>query len=127
MAEVFVFPSWFEGLGLPPLEAMLCGTPVIASDRGSIPEVTGGAALLIDAEDEHALAKHLIRVLTDQSEAQRLRQMGFMRSKMFSWTQIGGRMLEIYAQTAALPSPSIHSSLLHLVPKREGDTCLESE
>ena len=83
MAEAFIFPSWVEGFGLPVLEAMTCGTPVIASDRGSIPEVTGGAALLADPYDAEALAHHITRVLGDPDEARRLRERGFARAAQF--------------------------------------------
>ncbi|MEZ4640037.1 MAG: glycosyltransferase family 1 protein [Caldilineaceae bacterium] len=63
MAEAFVFPSWIEGFGLPIIEAMTCGAPVIASDRGAIPEVVGDAGLLADAEDADGFAHHLSKVL----------------------------------------------------------------
>ncbi len=96
MAEVFVFPSWIEGFGLPLLEAMTCGAPVIASDRGAIPEVAGDAALLMDAEDAEALARHLIRVLSSPDEAQRLRERGFARAARFSWRHTARRILESY-------------------------------
>jgi len=95
-AAAFVFPSWYEGFGIPILEAMTCGAPVIASDRTSIPEVAGGAALLMDAEDEQALARHLTRVLSEPAEAERLRQLGFAHIARFSWRNTAQRILEGY-------------------------------
>ncbi|MER3512998.1 MAG: glycosyltransferase family 1 protein, partial [Chloroflexota bacterium] len=96
LAEAFVFPSWIEGFGLPLLEAMTCGAPVIASDRGAIPEVVGDAALLMDAEDAEALAGHLIRVLGSPDEANRLRERGFARAAQFSWRRTAQCILESY-------------------------------
>jgi glycosyltransferase involved in cell wall biosynthesis len=98
MAAAFCFPSWIEGFGIPVLEAMTCGAPVIASDRGSIPEVAGGAALLVDANDAQALAQLVERVLTIPEEAQRLRELGFARAAQFSWEKTARRVLEVYGQ-----------------------------
>jgi glycosyltransferase involved in cell wall biosynthesis len=95
-AAAFVFPSWYEGFGIPILEAMTCGAPVIASDRTSIPEVAGGAALLMDAEDDHTLVQHLTRVLSEPSESERLRQLGFARAAQFSWRSTAQRILRGY-------------------------------
>jgi glycosyltransferase involved in cell wall biosynthesis len=100
MAEAFVFPSWIEGFGIPVLEAMTCGAPVIASDRGAIPEVAGGAALIADAEDAHAFAEHIARVLTDSRVAEELRQRGSARAAQFSWETTAGRILQTYEQVA---------------------------
>ncbi len=97
-ARAFVFPSWFEGFGLPVIEAMVCGAPVIASDRTSIPEVAAGAALLMDAEDDATLADHLQRLLTDTGEAERLRQLGFARVKGLSWTAAATQIRAAYAE-----------------------------
>ena len=96
MAEVFVFPSKIEGFGLPLLEAMTCGAPVIASDRGSIPEVAGNAAYLIDAEDSETLAGYLTLFLTNPIEAQRFRELGYQRASQFSWNRTAQRILEGY-------------------------------
>jgi glycosyltransferase involved in cell wall biosynthesis len=96
MAEVFVFPSKIEGFGLPLLEAMTCGAPVIASNRGSIPEVAGNAAYLIDAEDSQALAGYLTLLLTVPAEAQRLRELGAIRAAQYSWSRTAQKILESY-------------------------------
>ena len=84
-ASVFVFPSWIEGFGIPLLEAMSYGTPIIASDRGAIPEVVGDAAVLIDAEDDEGLARALHEVLTRPETAARLRAAGAARVSQFTW------------------------------------------
>jgi glycosyltransferase involved in cell wall biosynthesis len=99
MAEAFVFPSWIEGFGIPVIEAMTCGTPVIASDRGAIPEVAGGAALLADAEDVAAFAQHLTTVLTAPEQAEQLRQQGFARAAQFSWRSTAQQILASYQET----------------------------
>jgi glycosyltransferase involved in cell wall biosynthesis len=96
LAEIFVFPSKIEGFGLPLLEAMTCGAPVIASNRGSIPEVAGDAALLMDAEDDATLSAFLIQLLTSPSEIQRLRLRGYARSAQFSWMRSAQQILESY-------------------------------
>jgi len=102
-ASAFVFPSWLEGFGIPILEAMLCGAPVIASDRGSIPEVAGGAALICDAEDDGALAELIVRVLSDPAEAGRLRQLGFARAAQFSWRKAADQTLAAYRRALGWP------------------------
>jgi glycosyltransferase involved in cell wall biosynthesis len=102
LAEVFVFPSWIEGFGLPLIEAMTCGVPVIASTRGSIPEVAGDAALYVDAEDDLTLAGHLSRLLTAPGEADRLRQLGFARAAQFSWERTACEILESYQLALAV-------------------------
>jgi len=96
MADAFVFPSWIEGFGIPILEAMTCGTPVIASDRGAIPEVVGDAGRLLDAEDAPRLARELAIVLQDEATAAELRARGFARASQFSWQETAARILDAY-------------------------------
>ncbi len=110
LAEVFVFPSWIEGFGLPVLEAMACGTPVIASDRGSIPEVADDAALMADAEDAAAFAEHLKRVLADPAVADELRARGTRRAAAFSWDKTARGVLEVYAEARMVYRPTISDS-----------------
>jgi glycosyltransferase involved in cell wall biosynthesis len=102
MAEVFVFPSWIEGFGIPVLEAMTCGAPVIASDRGSIPEVAGDAAILVDAEDDAALAHHLTCLMTVPGQAQQFRQLGYARASQFSWRSTAQQILDGYRKACTL-------------------------
>ena len=100
-AAAFVFPSWIEGFGIPILEAYTCGAPLIASTAGSIPEVAGDAALLMDAEDDAALAQHLTRVLSEPELAADLRARGFARAAEFSWARAAQETLAAYARAAA--------------------------
>ena len=101
LADCFVFPSLYEGFGFPPLEAMACGLPVVASDRGSLPEILGDAALLVDPENPLAIAKAAQRVLEDPALRERLRARGLERSKPFSWERCAEETLEVYRQVLA--------------------------
>jgi len=87
LAEVFVFPSLYEGFGLPPLEAMACGTPVVASDRGALPEVLGNAAIQVDPEDPAALAAALQAVLGDPARRGQMVEKGLRQAARFPWEQ----------------------------------------
>jgi glycosyltransferase involved in cell wall biosynthesis len=96
LADAFVFPSLYEGFGLPPLEAMASGTPVITSNVSSLPEVVGDAALMIDPYDPAAIADAMRRVLTDASLRSDLRTRGLERARSFSWERSIRRVREIY-------------------------------
>ncbi|MFP5361466.1 MAG: glycosyltransferase family 4 protein [Thermoleophilia bacterium] len=85
LADVFVFPSLYEGFGLPVLEAMRRGVPVACSDRSSLPEVAGNAALLFDPDDARAISAAIERVLGDRDEAERLRAAGRAQAQRFTW------------------------------------------
>lgn len=98
MAEAFVFPSLYEGFGLPVIEAMMCGAPVIAANVCSLPEVTGGAALLFDPHCPDQLAERLDLVLTDPETARSLREAGFARAAQFTWRNTAQRILESYTK-----------------------------
>ncbi len=101
LAAVFVFPSLYEGFGLPPLEAMASGTPVVTSNVSSLPEVAGDAALLVDPYDEEAIAGALRMVLTDDVLRADLRARGLARAREFSWARSVQRVREIYAEVGA--------------------------
>ncbi len=102
-AEGFLFPSLYEGLGLPPIEAMKCGAPVIASDRGSIPEVVGDAGVIIDANDDVALTNNIARLLLDRNFHDDLQRRGFARAEEFSWPKPADRILDTYRYALSLP------------------------
>jgi len=88
MADVFVFPSLYEGFGIPPLEAMACGCPVVSSNATSLPEVIGNAAPTHDPADVAGFSSSILRVLTDANYAEELKQKGLERNKLFSWDEI---------------------------------------
>jgi glycosyltransferase involved in cell wall biosynthesis len=94
-AEALVYPSLYEGFGLPPLEAMACGTPVVTSDCSSLPEVVGDAALMVDPTDVEGLAEATYKILADKEFAEELRRRGLERAKLFSWNETASRMLEV--------------------------------
>jgi glycosyltransferase involved in cell wall biosynthesis len=104
LARVFVFPSLYEGFGLPPLEAMACGTPVVTSNVSSLPEVAGGAALLVDPYDAEAIAAGICQALTDEPLRRDLIARGHDRARSFSWAQSVKKIHEIYLQVAQASS-----------------------
>jgi glycosyltransferase involved in cell wall biosynthesis len=95
-AEVFVYPSFYEGFGLPILEAMTLGTPVITSNSSSLPEVTGDAALLINANDFLELAETIFQVISDRTLRAQLISQGQERARQFSWTKTAQTTLQVY-------------------------------
>jgi glycosyltransferase involved in cell wall biosynthesis len=100
LASVFVFPSLYEGFGLPPLEAMASGTPVVTSNVSSLPEVVGDAALLVDPYEPEAIAQAMREVLTDQALRDSLVRKGLARVGLFSWDRSVRRVREIYEEAA---------------------------
>jgi glycosyltransferase involved in cell wall biosynthesis len=101
LAAVFVFPSLYEGFGLPPLEAMASGTPVITSNVSSLPEVVGDAAVLIDPYDPSAIQQAIRRVLTEPGLREELRARGLARVKEFSWERSVRRIRDVYDEVLA--------------------------
>jgi glycosyltransferase involved in cell wall biosynthesis len=101
LAKVFVFPSLYEGFGLPPLEAMAHGTPVVTSNTSSVPEVVGNAAVLVNAENVFEIMRALLRVLLDTSLRERLKQRGYEQVRKFSWTASAQQIFNIYEQVTA--------------------------
>ncbi len=95
-AAVFAYPSLYEGFGLPVLEAMACGTPVLTSDRGALAEVAGSAALLCNPNDPESIARGLTEILTDRDRAATLTDRGRERASQFSWTRCATETLRVY-------------------------------
>jgi glycosyltransferase involved in cell wall biosynthesis len=99
-AKIFVFPSLYEGFGLPPLEAMAHGTPVVTSNTSSLPEVVGNAAVLVNPENVFDIMRALHRVLLDQPLRERMKQRGYEQAQRYSWDASAQRILEIYEEVA---------------------------
>ena len=97
LASVLAFPSWYEGFGLPVLEAMACGTPVVAADNSSLPEVVGDAGLLIDAADTEALTEALMRLLNDDALRTDLIPAGQVQVQRFTWAAAAEQLLQLYS------------------------------
>lgn len=97
-ALAFVYPSFYEGFGLPPLEAMRCGTPVITSNSSSLPEVVGDAALLVDPRDEAAIADCILRIYQSPKLRQTLTEKSLQQSQKFSWERCAQATVDVYHQ-----------------------------
>jgi glycosyltransferase involved in cell wall biosynthesis len=97
-ADLFVFPSLYEGFGLPPLEAMACGTPVVCSNAASLPEVVGDAAITVDPYDVEGLAEAMRRVLGDAALREELREKGLARARQFTWERTARETVAVYRQ-----------------------------
>jgi glycosyltransferase involved in cell wall biosynthesis len=95
-AFCFIYPSYFEGFGLPPLEAMQCGNPVITGNRTSLPEIVGESGLMVDPFDEHALASALAQLIDDVDLRVCLRTKGLKRARMFDWRETARLTLQVY-------------------------------
>jgi len=95
-AEVFVLPSLYEGFGFPPLEAMACACPVITSNTSSLPEVVGGAGIMVDPHNTNRLAQAMRQVLTDSELRDNMIRKGLAQSKRFSWEKAAEQTLEVY-------------------------------
>jgi glycosyltransferase involved in cell wall biosynthesis len=106
--EALIFPSFYEGFGIPVLEAMACSAPVIASDRSSVPEVAGGAAILVDPADTAAIAEAMGRVATDPSLRVRLAEAGRRRIEVFSWDRAAAETIEVYRSVLGIDTQLRH-------------------
>jgi glycosyltransferase involved in cell wall biosynthesis len=103
-AAAFLFPSLYEGFGMPPLEAMACGTPVVASSATAIPEVVGEAGLLVEPRDPRAMAEALQAVLSRPGLAAELREQGLRRAGEFSWAETARQTVAVYQEASGLPA-----------------------
>ncbi len=101
-ATVFVYPSFFEGFGLPPLEAMQCGTPVITGNRTSLPEILGDAGVMVDPYDVSSLADAVERLLRDQAVRAELGRRGIEQAKRFSWENTARDTLKVFEKVVSL-------------------------
>ena len=100
-ADLFVFPSLYEGFGLPVLEAMACGTPVVTSNSSSLPEVAGDAAILVDPYKVEAIAEAMQRVLSDSALATAMRKKGLAQATKFTWARAAKETMAVYEQVLA--------------------------
>lgn len=100
-AAVCVYPSLYEGFGLPVLEAMACGCPVVCSNTTSVPEVAGDAAILVNPESADDIAKGIRRVLTEPGLAAELRERGIQQAKKFTWEACAEATLAVYRRAVA--------------------------
>jgi glycosyltransferase involved in cell wall biosynthesis len=98
LAELFVFPSLYEGFGLPVLEAMACGTPVVTSNSSSLPEVVGEAGLMVDPMDVEGLAEAMWRALSDHPLRERMIRSGMRRARGFTWEKSAEELLSLYKE-----------------------------
>jgi glycosyltransferase involved in cell wall biosynthesis len=98
IADIFAFPSFFEGFGIPPLEAMACGTPVITSNTSSLPEFASNAALLVDPHSIDEIAQAITLLLEDEQLRTKLREQGYQRAKQYTWEVSAQKMLHVYQQ-----------------------------
>lgn len=98
LADVFVYPSFYEGFGIPPLEAMACGTPVITSNTSSLPEVVGEGGIMLDPSDTRAWASSICRVLRDESLRSKMVLNGLLQAKKFSWERTARETLKVFEE-----------------------------
>jgi len=96
--DIFIYPSLYEGFGLPIVEAMRCGVPVITSNISSMPEVAGDGAILVNPEDEEEIGNAIIRLIEDRELREELKKKGLERSKMFSWEKTAIETLKVYKE-----------------------------
>lgn len=101
-ATLFVFPSRYEGFGLPPLEAMACGTPVLCSKASSLPEVVGEAAICLDPDDADGWAQSMMQLLSDDQQREEMRQRGYEQAARFSWQRVAEETARVYEEAAGI-------------------------
>ena len=106
-ALAFTFPSIYEGFGMPPLEAMACGTPVLVSDAASLPEVTGKSAVIVRAEDTDSITAGLVRLDEDAALRARLSQEGLARAQGFTWARSAAMLYDVYTEILGMTAPTV--------------------
>jgi glycosyltransferase involved in cell wall biosynthesis len=99
-AECFVYPSFLEGFGLPVLEAMACGTPVVTTDRGALHEVSGGHRIAVDPDDPESIRWGILRILMDPGLGNQLRERGLQWTSLFRWPEVASKTLAVYREVA---------------------------
>jgi glycosyltransferase involved in cell wall biosynthesis len=102
-ADALLFPSWLEGFGLPIIESMACGTPVITSGTSSMPEIAGPAAVYVDPGSPHGIASAVAALLEDHQHRSRLLELGRQRAAKFSWDRAAAATAQVLRQAAGLP------------------------
>jgi len=118
-AGASVYPSLYEGFGMPPVEAMACGCPVLCSDRGALGEVIGDAALIADPDDTHDLSRKLRAMAADRDLRERLRQRGLRQAHRFDWTETAAATLDAYRRTALMHAGGRRRSAVYSERSRE--------
>jgi glycosyltransferase involved in cell wall biosynthesis len=101
LADVFVYPSFYEGFGMPVVEAMACGTPVIATNVASLPEIAGNACILVNPDSVESLAEGIYSCLTSPSLMESLSQAGLRRSKEFTWENSARKTLKVFEEVVS--------------------------
>lgn len=101
LASVYCQPSFYEGFGLPVLQAMACGTPVVSSNKPCLPEICGEAAIFFDPYQPKEISKAIVNVLSDESLCDKLKQLGFKQAKKFSWEKTGRETYEVYKKVVS--------------------------
>jgi len=102
-ADALLFPSWLEGFGLPLIESMACGTPVITSGTAAMPEIAGPAAVYVDPESPHSIASATAALLRDPQHRDRLVALGRERAQKFSWDRAAEATAQVLRNAAGLP------------------------
>jgi len=102
LASIFAFPSWYEGFGLPLVDAMRCRLPIVASSRAAIPEIVGEAGLIFDLEAEDGFRAHLLNLLQDAERRDDLADRALKRSQAFSWRETARRTLAVYDRASTI-------------------------
>jgi glycosyltransferase involved in cell wall biosynthesis len=125
-ARCFIYPSYFEGFGIPPLEAMSCGTPTITANRTCFPEVIGDGGLMVDPFDIEAISAAMVRVLSDKQFREELRVKGLKRASSYNWRETARLTLAVYEHVHAMRGNEFNRSIF-VFPRRHGRLSRTSE